>query len=240
MVFISTGTMIARALVEKASKFSKPNNSPVRARAYYGDMDGKQCQKDFSDINVTWGELDCIAYTNTVEAGISFKITDYFDIIIAITNIATPVHVEALAQMLYWIRDCSRCIVSLFYQKNSNELFCPSGHENIQAKLASAQPNNLLTAIKEHCEWNNNTISYKVDESSAVITFIEVKHQKCLSTRYFIERLYSIIASIDAFLQLIKIDESWGVIGNHKKVRNEVRVEALVIKEMDFNAVVTS
>ena len=36
------------------------------------------------------------------------------------------------------------------------------------------------------------------------------------------------------------MDESRGVIGNHKKVRNEVRVEALVIKETDFNAVATS
>ncbi|PKY62820.1 hypothetical protein RhiirA4_490018, partial [Rhizophagus irregularis] len=70
----------------------QPDNSPVRARAYYGDMDGKQRQRDFSDINVAWGELDCVAYTNTVEAGISFKVTGHFDIIIAITNIATPVH----------------------------------------------------------------------------------------------------------------------------------------------------
>ena len=36
------------------------------------------------------------------------------------------------------------------------------------------------------------------------------------------------------------MDENRGVIGNRKKVRNEVRVEALVIKETDFNAVATS
>src|SRR6266511_622716 len=112
--------------------------------------------------------------------------------------------------------------------------------QNIRAELASARPNNLPTAIKEHREWNNNTISYKVDESSAVITFIEVEHQKRLSARYFIEKLCSLIASTGASLQLIKMNESRGVIGNRKKVRNEVRVEALVIKEMDFNAVVTS
>ena len=57
--------MIARALVEKVSKLFKPDNLPVRAYAYYGDMNEKQCQKDFSDINVAWGELDCVAYTNT-------------------------------------------------------------------------------------------------------------------------------------------------------------------------------
>ncbi|POG72523.1 hypothetical protein GLOIN_2v1829236 [Rhizophagus irregularis DAOM 181602=DAOM 197198] len=101
VAFVSTGAVMARALVEKVSKLSKPDNSPVKARAYYGNMDGKQRQKDFSNIDVTWGELDYIAYTNTVEAGISFKVTDHFDIVIAITNIATPVHVEALAQMLY-------------------------------------------------------------------------------------------------------------------------------------------
>src|SRR6266540_824269 len=36
------------------------------------------------------------------------------------------------------------------------------------------------------------------------------------------------------------MDESRGVIGNRKKVRNEIRVEALVIKNTDFNAVATS
>ncbi|GES92074.1 hypothetical protein GLOIN_2v1776159 [Rhizophagus clarus] len=157
VAFVSIGAVMARALVEKASKLS---------------------------------ELDCVAYTNTVEAGISFEVTGHFDIVIAITNIATPVHVEALAQMLYRICD---------------------------SELESARPNNLLVAIKGHREWNNNTISYKVDESLAVVTFIEVKQQKRLSARYFIEKLW-----------------------NRKKVCNEVRVEALVIKETDFNAVATS
>src|SRR6266540_2100228 len=41
VAFVSTRTVIARALVEKASKLSKPDNSPVRAHAYYGDMDEK-------------------------------------------------------------------------------------------------------------------------------------------------------------------------------------------------------
>ncbi|PKK57159.1 hypothetical protein RhiirC2_798576 [Rhizophagus irregularis] len=123
VAFVSTRAVMARALIEKASKLFKPDNSPVRARAYYGDMDGKQRQKDFSNIDVAWGVLDCVAYTNTVKAGISFEVTGHFDIVIAITNIATPVHVEALAQMLYRIRDCPRRIISMFYQKNSNELF---------------------------------------------------------------------------------------------------------------------
>ncbi|GBC19776.2 hypothetical protein GLOIN_2v1842826 [Rhizophagus irregularis DAOM 181602=DAOM 197198] len=217
VAFVSTGAVMARALVEKASKLFKPDNSPVKARAYYGNMDGKQRQKDFSNIDVAWGELDCVAYTNTVEAGISFEVTGHFDIVIAITNITTPVHVEALAQMLYRIRDCPCRIVSVFYQKNSNELFRPPGRENIRAELESARPNNLPTSIKGHFE-----------------------HQKRLSARYFIEKLCSLIASTGASLQLIKMDESRGVIGNRKKVRNEVRVEALVIKETDFDAVATS
>ncbi|CAI2193278.1 18292_t:CDS:2, partial [Funneliformis geosporum] len=122
--------------------------------------------------------LDCIAYTNTVEAEISFEVTGHFNIVIAITNIATPVHVEALAQMLYQIRDCSHHIISVFYQKNSNELFRPPA-------------------------------------------FIEVEHQKHLSAKYFIEKFCSLIANT----------------GNRKKIRNEVKVEALVVKETDFNAV---
>ena len=97
MAFVSTEAVITRALVEKASKLFKPDNLPVRARAYYGNMDGKQRQKDFSDINIAWSELDCIAYINTVEAGISFEVIGHFNIVIAITNITTPVHVEAFA-----------------------------------------------------------------------------------------------------------------------------------------------
>ncbi|CAJ0838154.1 5854_t:CDS:1 [Entrophospora sp. SA101] len=240
VAFVSTGAVMARALVERASKLTKPDNSPIKARAYYGDMDGKQRQKDFSDINTAWGELDCIAYTNTVEAGISFDVTGHFDIVIAITNIATPVHVEALAQMLYRIRDCPRRIVSVFYQKNSNELFLPPGRENIRAELASARPNDLPTAIKGHHEWDSNAISYKIDESPAILTFIKVEHQKRLSARYFIEKLCSLIASTGASLKLIKMDENKEIIGNRKKVRNEIKAEALVIKDTDFDAVTTS
>ncbi|CAG8801394.1 34408_t:CDS:2 [Gigaspora margarita] len=205
VAFVSTRVVMARVLVEKASKLSKSDNSLVKAHAYYGNMDRKQRQKDFFNIDVTW--------------------------VIAITNIATPVHVEALAQMLYRIRDSPRRIVSMFYQKNSNELFRPPGCENIRAELET---------IKGHREWNNNAISYKIDESLAIIIFIEVEHQKCLSAKYFIEKLCSLIASTGASLQLIKMDESREVIGNCKRICNEVRVEALVIKETDFNAVATS
>ncbi|RHZ58336.1 hypothetical protein Glove_374g55 [Diversispora epigaea] len=78
--FVSTGAVMARALMERASKLIKQDNSPIKSH-----------------------------YTNTVEAGISFA--DHFDIVIAIANIATPVHVEALAQMLYRIRDFPHHIV---------------------------------------------------------------------------------------------------------------------------------
>ncbi|CAG8473724.1 3083_t:CDS:10, partial [Cetraspora pellucida] len=103
VAFVLTGAVMARALVERASKLTKSDNSPIKAYAYYGDIDRKQHQKDFSDINTAWGELDCIAYTNTVEAGIFFEVTSHFDIVISIMNIATLVHIEALAQMLYRI-----------------------------------------------------------------------------------------------------------------------------------------
>jgi hypothetical protein len=36
VAFVSTGIVMAKALVEKASKLSKPDNSPVRAHAYLG------------------------------------------------------------------------------------------------------------------------------------------------------------------------------------------------------------
>src|SRR6266498_258007 len=41
VVFVSTEVVIARALVKKVSKLSKPDNSPVKAHAYYGNMNRK-------------------------------------------------------------------------------------------------------------------------------------------------------------------------------------------------------
>ncbi|PKK63189.1 hypothetical protein RhiirC2_789265 [Rhizophagus irregularis] len=166
---------MARALVEKVSKLQRPDNSLVRTRAYY--------------VNIS-----------TVEAGISFEKTDHFDVVISITNIVTPVNVEAF----------------------------------------SAWPNDLPTAIRGHHEWNKNIISYKLDQSPAVILYLEVEHRKRLSVRNFIEISCNLIASTGASLQLIKMDDSQGVIGNRKKIRNEVRIGALVIKEADFSAVATS
>ncbi|CAJ0826452.1 12239_t:CDS:2 [Entrophospora sp. SA101] len=102
VAFVVTSSNMARGLVKKASKLS------FKACAYYGDMDGKQRKKDFLDINTAWGELDCVAYTNTVEAGISFEKPNHFDIVIGITNIETPVNVEAFIQMMFRIRDCEK------------------------------------------------------------------------------------------------------------------------------------
>ncbi|CAI2195677.1 3549_t:CDS:1, partial [Funneliformis geosporum] len=57
IAFVSTEAVMARALVKKASKLSKPDNSPIRTHAYYEDMDRKQRQKNFSDINIAWMSL---------------------------------------------------------------------------------------------------------------------------------------------------------------------------------------
>ncbi|CAI2185296.1 18367_t:CDS:2 [Funneliformis geosporum] len=46
-----------------------------------------------------------------------------------------------------------------------------------------------------------------------------------------------LIASKGASLQLIKIDKSQEVIGNRKRICNVVKVEVLVIKETDFDAI---
>ncbi|CAJ0902392.1 14640_t:CDS:2, partial [Entrophospora sp. SA101] len=214
-------------------------------KAYRGEniqvIDNKfQPLIDFLDINTAWGELDCVAYTNTVEAGISFEIPNHFDIVIGIINIGTPVNVEAFIQMMFRICDCEKRILSLYYQKISNELSRSPGHENICAELAIAQPNDLPTAIKGHSEWDIDSISYKLDQSPAVTSFIEVEHQKHLSTRNFIEISCSLIASTGASLKLIKLEETQEVIDIRKTVRNEIKAEALVIKHTDFETIATA
>ncbi|CAG8824674.1 20035_t:CDS:2, partial [Gigaspora rosea] len=43
----------------QASKLQKPDGSCVLSRVYFSQMDGKQRQNDFADINATWSGLDC-------------------------------------------------------------------------------------------------------------------------------------------------------------------------------------
>ncbi|CAG8469495.1 3611_t:CDS:10 [Scutellospora calospora] len=107
-------------------------------------------------------------------------------------------------------------ILSLYYQKISSEFSHSSGYENIRAELAIAQPNDLPIAIKRHRELDIDSIS---------INLIN---------------LILLIASTRASLKLIKMDKNKEIIGNHKKVHNEIKAEALVIKNTDFDAVATS
>ncbi|CAG8634115.1 42958_t:CDS:2, partial [Gigaspora margarita] len=116
-------------------------------------------------------------------------------------------------QMMFRIHNCEKHILSLYYQKISGEF--------------SRSP-------------DIDSIFYKLDQSPAITLFIEVEHQKCLSTRNFIEILCSLFAITEASLKLIKMDESRGVIGIHKEVCNEIRTKVLVIKHTDFEAIVTS
>ncbi|RHZ58303.1 hypothetical protein Glove_374g48 [Diversispora epigaea] len=106
--FVSTGAVMARALMERASKLIKQDNSPIKSH--------------FSDINTAWNELDRVAYTNTVEAGISFA--GHFDIVIALQ----------ISQLQFMLKQNSRFSSSHCFHvlpKNSNELFRPLGHENM-------------------------------------------------------------------------------------------------------------
>ncbi|CAJ0830577.1 12477_t:CDS:1 [Entrophospora sp. SA101] len=100
-------------------------------------------------------ELDCVAYTNTAEVGVYFEVRGHFDL--DIKNIAT-------LGSYCRIRDCPRHIVSLFYQKNSNDLFRPPGCENIHTEYAVSWPDDLPTEIKGHRECDGTIISYKIDE----------------------------------------------------------------------------
>ncbi|RIB00779.1 hypothetical protein C2G38_2233014 [Gigaspora rosea] len=101
VVFSMTSCKKAQALANQTSKLQKPDGSFILTRVYFGQMDEKQRQDDFANINTTWSGLDCVIYTSIVELGISFEIPKYFDTIIAISNINTGVHAKAFTQMLY-------------------------------------------------------------------------------------------------------------------------------------------
>ncbi|RIA85514.1 hypothetical protein C1645_830666 [Glomus cerebriforme] len=196
--------VMAKALVEKASKLFKPDNSPVEAI-----------------------ELDYMAYTNTVEADISFEIIDHFDIVIAITNIVTPVHVEAFVQMFYRIYD-SLIILFLYSIRKINELFRPLGCENIQAELANAQPNNLPTSIKSH------SLVIKETDFNAIATFQNLDPEEAKNLK-FTRVLYPRYLNI-FICEIFMVVKIWimrfGIIFAIKSYNEESTIKGLEAKDI--------
>ncbi|CAJ0830395.1 12886_t:CDS:2, partial [Entrophospora sp. SA101] len=207
VAFSVTACKKARAIAIQASKLLKPDGSHVLSRVYFGQMDGKQRQEDFADINATWSALDCVVYTSTVEAGVSFEISNHFDAVIGISNINTGVHAEAFAQMFYRVRDCPYHIISLYNSKKTG-IFKEPNRDLIRAELSALRPGDLPTAIKGHREWDKIADCYIIDSSPAVETYIEVEYQKRLSAKYFPEILCSLIASTGASLELISAEDT--------------------------------
>ncbi|RIB24713.1 hypothetical protein C2G38_2167771 [Gigaspora rosea] len=173
---------------------------------YFDQMDGKQHQDDFANINTTWSALDCVIYTSTVKAGISFEISDYFDAVIKITNIATPVQVKA----------------------KKFDIFKEPCRELIRAELSVLRPGDLLTIIKGQRAWDKIADCYALNLSPAVETYIEVEYQRCLSAKYFPEILCSLIASTGNIEKKIKSADAElianaldiGDIGSKDDIRN--------------------
>ena len=55
-------------------------------------------------------------------------------------------------QMLYQIRDCPQCIISLYNSQKSSEIFQKPNRSLIRAELSALRPIDLPTAIKRHQE----------------------------------------------------------------------------------------
>ncbi|CAJ0847312.1 8711_t:CDS:2, partial [Entrophospora sp. SA101] len=213
--------------------------SPILTRVYFGQIDGKQRQEDFADINSTWSGHDCVIYTSTVEAGISFEVPNHFDAIIAISNINTGVHVEAFAQMLYRIRDCPCRIISLYNNKKPG-IFKDPNRDLIRAELSALRPGDLPVAIKGCREWNKIADCYALDSSPAVETYIEVEYQRRLSAKYFPEILCSPIASTGASLDLFSVENSNLAKADRVNVSNDIKGVAKKIEVADPELIANS
>ncbi|CAG8841966.1 35460_t:CDS:2, partial [Gigaspora margarita] len=111
-------------------------------------------------------------YTSTVEASISFEISNHFNTVIGISNINTKVHAKAFAQMFYQVRDCPYHIISLYNSKKSS-IFKEPNHDLIRAELSALRSSDLPIVIKGHREWNKINDCYTLDSSPSVETYIE-------------------------------------------------------------------
>ncbi|CAJ0836198.1 12197_t:CDS:2 [Entrophospora sp. SA101] len=169
VAFSVTACKKARAIAIQASKLLKPDGSHVLSRVYFGQMDGKQRQEDFADINATWSALDCVVYTSTVEAGVSFEISNHFDAVIGISNINTGVHTEAFAQMFYqdkiadcYIIDLSPAVETYFeveYQKHLSAKYFP---EILCSLIASTGATLELISAEDTEKVNRNVVSHTI------------------------------------------------------------------------------
>ncbi|CAG8783655.1 28870_t:CDS:2, partial [Gigaspora margarita] len=240
VAFVITSCKKARVLADQVSKLQKPDGSPISTRVYFGQMDGKQRQEDFADINTTWNALDCVIYTSTIEAGISFEIPNHFDAVIGISNIGTGVHAKAFAQMLYRVRDCPLRIVSLYHSKKPSKIFKEPSRDLIRAELSALRPGDLPTIIKGHREWDKIADCYALDSSPAVETYIEVEYQRRFSAKYFPEILCSLIASTGTSLKLISVEDTSLAKATRVKVSNIIKMTEKNIKAANAELIANS
>ncbi|CAG8594161.1 12097_t:CDS:10 [Cetraspora pellucida] len=136
------------------------------------------------------------------EAGIFFEIPNHFDAIIGISNIKIE----------------------------SSEVFQEPNRNLIHAKLSALRLIDLSTAVKEHQEWDKIADCYVLDASSAVETYIEAEYQRCLSAKYFLKILCSLVSSTKALLEIIFAK---GTITDREIVSNSIKAVKKNIKSFD-------
>ncbi|CAG8486342.1 1410_t:CDS:10, partial [Scutellospora calospora] len=133
--------------------------------------DEKQRQDNFANIDTTWSTLDCVIYTSTVEASIFFEISSYFDTIIGITNITTPVHIEAFAQILIASTEAILELILVEDTEKINRNKISHTIKNTEKKIKGADAESIANAsdiknlkIKEEMQWEDSRES--IDPSS--------------------------------------------------------------------------
>ncbi|RIA97873.1 hypothetical protein C1645_813596 [Glomus cerebriforme] len=116
-----------------------------------------------------------------------FKLSEKVINNIIIIQVKSLSHIKFSAYLLVAILDETNAIL---YQMNSDTnawepenamydiltltfLKAYHGYKNIHAEFESAHPNNLPIAIKDYHEWNKNIISYKLNQSPAIILYFK-------------------------------------------------------------------
>ncbi|CAG8468039.1 8640_t:CDS:10 [Cetraspora pellucida] len=147
VAFVMTSCKKARALANQASKLQKLDD-------------------DFTNVDAIWSTLDCVIYTSTVEAGISFEISNYFDTVIRITNNATLVHVEAFAQMdkiancyAFNLSPAVETYIEVEYQRHLSAKYFP---EIFCSLIASTGVTLELILMEDTEKVNRKKISYTI------------------------------------------------------------------------------
>jgi hypothetical protein len=197
-----------------------------RVGIYSSRTSAEEKSRHFADVHTYWSELDCLIYTPTVTAGVSYEKVHFDTLFGYFTD--SSCDVETCRQMLGRVRNILSKEHFICLQGASRTL---PVHTDEIARLVRDQRSGLYraidnTALQFSYGDNGNIVYY---ESDYFYMWVENSRMANLSLNKFIERFVDQVAETGATVQELALDDDMTlaheILAEHKAMRAEMKEE---------------